>query len=189
MNDVINAIMGRYSCRDFSPAPISAEQLDILVKAALASPSAVNRQPWHIIAITDKALLDEMDGYILESIKQENPDWYNRMLERGGKIFYDAPCLILIARDDSDYAALDSGIVSQNVAIAAHAMGLGNVICGMARSAFSGPRGDEFKKRANIPDNYVFGISVCVGAAQSGKEPHELDMEKVTYVGNLREPS
>jgi len=182
MNETIKTIMGRYSCRNFSPAPITDEQLDVLVKAALASPSAVNRQPWHIIAITDKALLDEMDAYILKGIKAENPDWYNRMKERGGKIFYDAPCLILIAKDDSDYATLDAGIVSQNVALAAHALELGNVICGMARMVFDGPRGDEFKKRASIPEGYVFGMSVCVGTVLSGKEPHDLDMAKVTYV-------
>jgi len=182
MNNTIQAIMGRYSCRNFSPAPITEEQLDVLVKAALASPSAVNRQPWHIIAITDKALLDEMDAYILECIKAENADWYNRMIERGGKIFYNAPCLIVIAKDDSDYATLDAGIVSQNVALAAHALELGNVICGMARYVFDGPRGEEFRKRANFPESYVFGMSVCVGTALSGKEPHELDLAKVTYV-------
>ena len=182
MNETIKAIMGRYSCRNFSPAPITEEQLDVLVKAALASPSAVNRQPWHIIAITDKALLEEMDSYILDCIKQENPDVHNRMMERGGKIFYDAPCLMLIAKDDSDYATLDAGIVSQNIALAAHALELGSVICGMARSAFDGPRGEEFKKRANIPSGHVFGMSVCVGTALSGKEPHELDTRKVTYV-------
>jgi len=182
MNEVIKAILERNSCRNFSPAPISEEQVETLVKAALAAPSAVNRQPWHIIAITNKQLLEEMDQHILNCIKADNEDWYNRMIERGGKIFYDAPCLIVIAKDDSDYAALDAGIVSQNVALAAHSMGLGNVICGMARSAFDGEKGEEFKKRMNFPEGYVFGMSVCVGTAISGKEPHEHDMKKVTYV-------
>jgi len=182
MTETLKTIMGRYSCRNFSPAPISDNQLDFLVIAALASPSAVNRQPWHIIAITDKALLDEMDAYILECIKAENTDLYDRMIARGGKIFYDAPCLILIAKDDSDYATLDTGIVSQNVALTAHSLELGNVICGMARYAFDGPRGEEFKKRTRIPDGYVFGMSVCVGTALTVKAPHWLEVPKVTYV-------
>jgi len=182
MNNVLTTIFERNSCRNFSPAPLSSEHVEILVKAALAAPSAVNRQPWHIIAVTNKQLIEEMDGQILDDIKQNNPDWYNRMVERGGKIFYDAPCLIIIARDSSDYAVLDAGIVSQNIALAAHSIGLGNVICGMARGAFDGEKGEENKKRLGFPDGYVFGMSVCVGEAISGKEPHELDFNKVTYV-------
>ena len=182
MNEAIKAIFDRYSCRDFSPAPLSDVQVDTLVKSALAAPSAVNRQPWHIIAVTNKPLIEEMDAYIMDGIKASNEDWYNRMVERGGKIFYNAPCLIFIASDNSDYAALDCGIVSQNVALAAHAMGLGNVICGMARMAFDGEKGEAFKKGIQLPEGYSFGMSVCVGTALSGKEPHELDMQKVTYI-------
>ena len=182
MNEAIQAIFDRYSCRDFSPAPLSDGQVDTLVKSALAAPSAVNRQPWHIIAVTNKPLIEEMDAYIMDGIKADNAEWYDRMLERGGKIFYDAPCLIVIAKDNSDSATLDCGIVSQNVALAAHAMGLGNVICGMARMAFDGAKGEDFKKRIQLPEGYTFGMSVCVGAALSGKAPHELDMQKVTYI-------
>ena len=182
MNEVIKTIFERYSCRDFSPQPLDSGQVDILVKCALAAPSAMNRQPWHIITITDKALIEEMDSYIMAGIKAGNEDWYNRMLERGGKIFYNAPCLMVIAKDGSDAATLDCGIVSQNIALAAHAMGLGSVICGMARMAFDGEKGEGFKKRIKLPEGYEFGMSVCVGAALSGKAPHEPDMGKVTYI-------
>jgi len=182
MNETIKTIFDRYSCRDFSPAPLNSEQVDTLVKSALAAPSAVNRQPWHIIAVTNKQLIDEMDAYIMDGIKADNEEWYNKIVERGGKIFYNAPCLIVIAKDNSDYATLDCGIVCQNVALTAHAMELGNVICGMARMAFDGAKGEEFKKRIQLPEGYSFGMSVCVGTALSGKAPHELDMQKVTYI-------
>jgi len=182
MNDVLKTIAERNSCRNFSPAPINDEQVNALVKAALAAPSALNRQPWHIIAITNKPLIEEMDKYAMESIKTQNEEMYKRMMDRGGTIFYNAPCLIVIAKDDTDYATLDCGIVSQNIALAAHSLGLGNVICGMARIPLSGEKGDEFKKRINFPEGYTFGMSVCIGTAISGKEPHELDMNKVTYI-------
>jgi nitroreductase len=127
-------------------------------------------------------MLDEMDAYMFKRIEETNPDGYNRMKERGGRIFYNAPCLILIAKNDSEWAPLDAGIVSQNVALAAHSMGLGNVICGMARLAFEGPRAEEWAKRLQIPEGYTFGMSVCVGTANKGKDPHELNREKVTYI-------
>jgi nitroreductase len=182
MNEVLKAIAERNSCRDFCGEPLTEEQVNTLVDAALAAPSAMNAMPWHIIAVTDKSLLDEMDESIIKHIEATNPDWHARMMERGGKIFYNAPCLIVIAKNNSDWAALDCGIVTQNVALAAHSLNLGNVICGMARMAFEGEKGAEYTKRLQIPEGYSFGMSVCVGVANKGKEPHELNRDKVTYI-------
>ena len=177
MNQVLKTIAERNSCRNFSPAPIPEEQITALVNAALAAPSALNRQPWQIIVITDKQLLDEMDAHTMDVLKAESEFFYNRMMDRGGKVFYNAPCLIVIAKDDSDYAAIDSGIVSQNITLAAHSMGLGSVICGVAANTF---KGEKYGKL--IPEGYAFGISVAVGTAISGKDPHELEPSKVTYI-------
>jgi len=182
MNETIKSIKDRYSCRDFSPAPLSKEQVAALAEAALAAPSALNLQPWHIIVITDKALIDEYDANAMEILKSQNSDAYKRMMDRGGSIFYNAPCLIVLAKNSTNYATLDCGIATQNISLAAHSMGLGSVICGMARIPLSGPRAEEWTKRLQIPDGYVFGMSVCVGTAQSGKAPHELDMAKLTYI-------
>jgi nitroreductase len=182
MNEVLKAIAGRYSCRDFADTPLTQAQVKALVDAALAAPSAMNRQPWHVIMVTDKALIDDMDAAGMEVIA-ENKEWHDRIMERGGKIFYNAPCMMMIARDGSDWGTLDAGILCQNVALAAHSMGLGNVICGMANIPLTGPRGDEFKQRMKFPEGYSFAIAVLVGTANSGKEPHELDAEKVTYIG------
>lgn len=181
MNEVLKTIAERNSCRNFSPAPISDEQIDALVKAALAAPSGMNLQPWHVIVVTDKQLLEDMDQYAMEMLKIQNETAYQRMMDRGGTVFYNAPCLIVVAKAHEN-ANMDCGIMSQNIALAAHSLRLGNVICGIAAVAFGGRRGDEFKKRVQIPEGYGFGISVCVGVAISGKEPHELDMQKVTYV-------
>jgi len=182
MNEVIKAIKSRYSCRDFSPMPITEEQAQELAGAAIAAPSAMNLQPWHIIVITDKALIDEYDADAMCILKEQNSEAYKRMADRGGSIFYNAPCLIIIAKDESSYAALDCGIATQNVALAAHSMGLASVICGMARIPLSGPRAKEWTKRLQIPEGYTFGMSVCVGIAQNGKAPHDLDFNKITYV-------
>jgi nitroreductase len=90
--------------------------------------------------------------------------------------------MLIAASDGSSYAALDCGILIQNVALAAHSLKLGNVICGMAGIPLNGSRSNEFKKRLHFPDSYGFSISVVLGTAKSGKAPHELDMSKVTYI-------
>lgn len=182
-NETLRTIAQRYSCRDFDPSPPSDAEIAALVDAALAAPSAVNKQPWRIIVIKDKSLIDDMDAAgMQEMAAAEDRYWYDLMVERGSRLFYGAPCMIMIASDGSDNAPLDCGIVSQNIALAAHAMGLGSCICGLARIPFSGGKGQEFKKRMKFPEGYVFGMTVLVGAAKSGKAPHDLDHAKVTYI-------
>ena len=183
MNEVLKAIAGRYSCRDFTGEPLTKDQADALVKAALAAPSAVNRQPWHVIMCTDKALMDEMDDVSVKILAaEEDKTTYNRIMDRGGKMLYNAPAMMIVASDGSDWAIMDCGILVENVALAAHALGLGNVICGMMRIPLEGPKGKEYMERLKFPAGYTFGIAILVGKAKSGKDPHELDMSKVTYV-------
>jgi len=183
MNETLKTIAGRYSCRDFADTPLTDGQIQAIAEAALAAPSAMNSQPWHVIVVADKALVDEMDAEGMAILAAaEDKSGYERIMSRGGKLFYNAPCMIMVASDGSDYAAMDCGILSQNVALAAHSLGLGNVICGMARIPLAGPRGDEFKRRMQFPAGYTFGIAILVGTARSGKAPHGLDMGKLTRI-------
>ena len=183
MNETIKAIAGRYSCRDFADTPLTGEQIEALAQAALAAPSAMNRQPWHVVMVTDKALIEEFDADGMNVLAAaEDKAGYERIKSRGGKIFYNAPCMVMVASDGSGWAAMDCGILSQNVALAAHALGLGSVICGMANIPLSGPNGDAWKKRLNFPDGYVFGIAILAGTAKTGKEPHPPEPGKVSYI-------
>ena len=183
MNDTIKTIMSRYSCRDFDEKPLTEDQLKAIVDAALAAPSGMNRQPWHIIAITDKALIDELDAEGMKMLAaQEDKSAYERMMSRGGKLLYNAPCMIIVTAENPQGSALDCGILTQNVALAAQSLGLGNVIVGMASMPLSGPKGDDFKKRLKFPQGYGFSMSILIGTAKSGKDPHELDQSKVTYI-------
>ena len=183
MNETLKTISERYSCRDFADTPLTSEQITALAEAAVAAPSAMNRQPWQVIIVTDKELIEELDAEGMRILAAaEDKSGYERIMSRGGKMLYNAPCLVLVASDGSEYAAIDCGILCENVALAAHSLGLGSVICGMAGIPLSGPRGGEFKKRLQFPAGNVFGISVLAGTAKSSKEPHVPDMGKVTYI-------
>ncbi|MDR1688293.1 MAG: nitroreductase [Clostridiales bacterium] len=183
MNETLKSISERYSCRDFEDTPLTKEQINAVVTSALASPSAVNRQPWQVIVITDKALIDELDERAMNVLAlAEDKSGYERIKARGGKIFYNAPCMVLVASDGSNYASMDCGILSQNVSLAAHSLGLGSVICGMAGIPFGADGADELKKKLKFPEGYNFGIAVLLGKAKSSKPPHEHDLSKVTYL-------
>ena len=183
MNETLKNISERYTCRDFGSAPLTDEQVENLVVAALSAPSAVNRQPWHVVMVTDKALIDELDAEGMSILsKEEDNSTYNRMMERGGKLFYNAPCLAVVLSDGSKWGTLDCGILCQNVVLAAESMGLGTCIVGMAGVPLGGPKALQYRERLGFPDGYEFAIGVLVGGINSGKEPHEHDRSKVSYV-------
>jgi len=183
MNETLKNIADRYTCRDFKATPLTDQQVEELVKAALSAPSARNLQPWHVIVVTDKALVDEMDEEGMSILKDaEDQTMYENMMSRGGKLFYNAPCLFIVLSDGSKWGTLDSGILCQNVVIAAESMGLGTCIVGMAGVPLNGPKAAEYEKRLNFPDGYTFAIGILVGEIISGKEPHEHDRSKVSYI-------
>ena len=184
MNEILQAIAARNSCRDFADTPLTEEQIKAIADAALAAPSAMNRQPWRIVMVTEKAIVDELNEEGMSILAAaEDKAGYNRMMDRGGKMFYNAPCMMIVLNDGSPYAAMDSGILCQNVTLAAQSLGLSTCIVGMAGVPLSGPRGDEFKNRLKFPDGFTFGIGILIGVPNTGKEPHELDQSKITFIG------
>ena len=184
MNETIKTIMERNSCRDFKGAPLTDEQIKIIVDAALAAPSGMNKQPWRLVVVKDKSIVDELDAEGMRILAAaEDKTLYQRMMDRGGKLLYNAPCLVYVLSDGSSWAPLDCGILCENITLAAQSLGLSSCIVGMSNIPLTGPRGDEFKKRMQFPEGYVFAIGVLVGEPNTGKEPHELDYGKVTYVG------
>jgi len=183
MNDTMKSIMDRYSCRDFLSAPLEESQVRALADAALASPSGMNRQPWHIIIVTDKKLIEELDAEGMKILSEAaDKSTYERMMSRGGSLFYNAPCMIIAATSAEKPALMDCGILSENVSLAAHSLGLGSCICGMAGAPFSGKRGGELKKRLKFPEGFGFGIAILAGTAKTKKDAHELDQAKVTFI-------
>jgi nitroreductase len=181
MNETLKTIAERYSCRAYESRLPERAVLDAIAAAAVQSPSAMNRQNWQIAVITDKAFMEEMDAEGMRILAEQDRASYDRFAARGGSLYYNAPCMFLILhKPGSD---LDTGIVSENIALAASSLGLGNVICGMANIPFKGAKGDAFKKRIGFPEGWEFGMAVLVGHATAPGKPHEPDMSKIRFVG------
>jgi len=51
--DALTAIMTRRSIRQFTDEPVTAEQIETLLRAAMAAPSAGNQQPWRFVVARD----------------------------------------------------------------------------------------------------------------------------------------
>ena len=121
-NPAIENIMTRVSVRQFTGEKISAEQLDTLLRAAMAAPSAINKQPWAFIAVTDQAILDRL-GEALPYSRCGN-----------GAAVAIIPCGDLSKAIEGEMANFwinDVSAATENILLAAHAMGLGAVWTGL----------------------------------------------------------
>ena len=182
MNETLKTIAQRYSCRAYDGRLPEKSMLEAIAAAAVQSPSGMNRQPWKIVVITNKDFIEEMDAEGMRILAEsEDKSTYERFMNRGGTLYYNAPCMFLILKTSIVNDA-DIGIVSENIALAATSLGLGNVICGMASIPFNGEKGELFKRRAGFTEGWGFGMAVLVGYAEKSGVPHEPDFSKISYV-------
>jgi len=186
MNETLNVIAKRYSCRDFKSEMPSDEILQAIAEAAIQAPSGMNRQAWRVIVVKDKDLIKDMESEGMSYLAgMEDKSSYTRIMERGGRLFYGAPCMIVVPVDPAQYAPalIDCGILCQNITLAATSLGIANIMCGFTGLAFaSGLRSEEFSKRLGFPDGYAFGCSVLLGYAETEKPPHVPDKGKISFI-------
>ena len=117
--DALEAILTRRSIRKFLPKAVSRAEIEELLQAAMAAPSAGNAQPWLFLVITDK---DQ-----LARIPSIHP--YAAMCT-------EAAAAILVCGNPqvekyAGYWPLDCAAATQNLLLAARAGELGTVWCGV----------------------------------------------------------
>lgn len=121
-NQAIQNIMTRVSVREFTGEKISEAQLDTLLRAAMAAPSAINKQPWAFIVVTDEALIAQLGEALPYSRCSNHP------------AVAIIPCGDLskaIPGEMANFWINDVSAATENLLLAAHAMGLGAVWTGL----------------------------------------------------------
>ena len=165
----IENIMTRTSIRQYKDQPVEQEKIDIMLKAAMAAPTAVNLQPWHFIVITDKKTIGLLSG------KQPT----------------NAPLLIAVCGDTDkttmpdgkmklpDFWVQDVSAATENLLLAAHALGLGAVWTGVYPAM---ERVAEVANVLNCPKNIVPVAVVRVGYPDEAPEPkNKFKEENISY--------
>ncbi len=174
-NLILNTILSRSSIRAYQDEKLCEGELEFLKKAALASPTAMNRQEQRFIFVTSDEKRERLEQAIVEGvIASGNEAFIERMKSRGGKVTYNAPLVVIICAKPSHFAPVDAGIAVENIVLAAGSMGLGSVILGMPASAF-GPGSESVKREFGFPEGFEFMIAVSVGTPAVQKTPHEWD--------------
>ena len=177
--DVLKAISSRRSHRKYAEKQLSEETLRAILNAALESPSARNRQPWHFSVVQDRGLIQEVHDAAAETGRGGSP----RFLDPDFQIFYHAPTVIFIfGETDNPWAPVDCGIAVENIALAAEGLGVGSVILGLPKPAFTGAKAEELRKKLHCPAGYDFVIAVSLGYSSDTKEAHEKHEDKISRI-------
>lgn len=121
-NQVLETIHNRKSVRHFTDEPVSKDLLLELLKAAMAAPSARNLQPWSFICITNRNMLDQLANGLP----------YAKMLFRAKAAIVVCGIPDRSGQDSPEgYWVQDCSAASQNILLAAEALGLGAVWTGV----------------------------------------------------------
>jgi nitroreductase len=115
---LLNIILERKSVRHFTAQPVSKSILETLMRAAMAAPSAKNRQPWDFIAVTDRNTLDSMANRL---------PYCKMLLQAPAAIIVCGNMQKIANESDKNYWTQDCAAATQNILLAAEAIGLGAV--------------------------------------------------------------
>lgn len=167
-NDVIKNIMTRTSIRKYTDQPIKKADIETLLRAGMAAPTAVNKQPWHFVAVTDKAKLKELSG------------------GRGGMLEQCALAIVVCGNMEKampgkarEYWVQDCSAATENILLAAHALGLGAVWTG------GYPMEDRMatiSKALKLPETIIPLCTIVIGyPAESPTPKDKWKPENVSY--------
>jgi nitroreductase len=163
--EALDAIFNRRSIRQYTLQEVGDDQIEILLKAAMYAPSAVNKQPWEFIVFRSHETMQQ--------IIDVHPN---------ASMLSQAKAAILVCWDetrahDAGYGPVDCAAATQNILLAAHSIGIGAVWVGIY------PRQQRMQvvhKIFSLPD-HVQGFSVIALGypAEQRTLPNRFDKQKI----------
>ena len=158
---VLDCIATRTSVRSFKATPVPEELIQTMLRAAMAAPSAVNKQPWRFIVIESRATLDTIAANF-------------STMRHAAK----APLAIVVAADmnstlpgDAKLSwVADCSAATENLLLAAHACGLGATWCGVFPRQ---SRIEPLSKLLELPENIIPLNVVVIGYPDKDNAPKD----------------
>lgn len=152
----MDSVMKRRSIRSYTDQPVPEEAVQKLLEAAMSAPSAHNQQPWEIVVINDRAILDAIPGF--------HP--YSRMLAL-------APMALLVcARTEGlkseEFWVQDCAAATENILVEATELGLGSVWLGVYPKE---PIMEGLRELLGIPEKVIPFSLVSLGYPAEEKGP------------------
>ena len=157
--NTLEALTTRRSCRAYKPDPVPAELIDKILEAGTFAPTGMGRQSPIIVAITNKAVRDQLSRLNASVMGSEDDP------------FYGAPVvLVVLARKDIGTHVYDGSLVMGNLMLAAHSLGLGSIWIHRAKEEFEQPEYQQLLKDLGVEGEWE-GIGHCAVGYVNGDIP------------------
>lgn len=154
---IMENILNRKSVRTYTNEEVKKEQLETLLRAGMAAPSARNSQPWLFFVIDERGILDNLAEQLPNA----------RMLaEAKAAIVVCGNMQKTLEGEAKEFWVQDCSAATQNILLAAESMGLGAVWTGAY------PRKETVKiiqEELKLPE-YIIPLNVIPIGWQTGKE-------------------
>lgn len=161
-NVVLENILSRKSVRSYTEQEVTREQLDTLVRAAMAAPSGRDMRPWKFVIVDEQAVIDSLAVRLPKA-----------------QMLAEARAAIVVCGDtsvvDSDGNpsrnwTFDCSAATENLLLAAESMGLGAVWTGV----YPYPeRVSAVRAALQLPDHIIPLSLVPVGYPKGNPQPKD----------------
>ena len=167
MEDNMDTIFKRRSIRQYTNENISNEQLELLLRAGMAAPSAHNKQPWEFIVVSERESLN----YLADN----HP--YAKMLKQ-------APlCIVVCGNKEKQpvegFYIQDCSAAIQNILLQAQDMGLGSVWIGLHPYE---ELMNVISNKFNVPENVVPISMISIGYPAEEKREITRYKEEMVHI-------
>ena len=163
----MNSIFHRVSIRKYTEEPVGKDKIELLMRAAMAAPSAMNQQPWEFYAVTDREVIKVLAA-----------------CSKYSGFSASAPLMIVpcyrVAVPAPSFQLIDLSAATENILLEADELGLGAVW--MAVAPDDG-RIANVRAVLQIPESLVPFCMIAVGhPAEEKKQQDRYDAARVHIV-------
>lgn len=151
--DAVDVIFSRKSVRHYTDQEVEADKLLTLVKAGMAAPTAMNRQPWSFIIVTNMAQVASIS---------DRPGLM--MLKKAKAV------ILVLGKKDEKFWQQDCSAATENILLAAEALGLGAVWCAGYPMT---DRTESYKELFNYSDDYEVLSLISIGYSTGEDQPKD----------------
>ncbi|MEE8413474.1 MAG: nitroreductase family protein [Dehalococcoidales bacterium] len=193
--EIFEAIKDRRSIRQQKPDSIDDETLQKILEAARWAPSWANTQTWRFVVVRDNDIKTQLAGTRPQRPPGPPPGGVRPDGPSGppatASAITQAPLIIVVCaelgkagvRPDGTYTTdkgdtwymYDTALATQNLVLAAHALGVGTVIMG----AFDAKKAAEI---LGVPEGYCVVVMIPLGfPAQEGRPPTRKELSEIVF--------
>jgi len=173
MSETLQTIKNRKSCRKYQDVKLAPDEITTILQAGLQAPSSRNRQQIIITAVTNKAIVAQLNKEISITLNTHEDYSY----------FYHAPCIVIVSGPRT-YNALqtDGSCVLQNIFLAATDLQIGSCWINQLRGIEDTPNIRKVLTMCNIPEDHFVCGCASLGYADGPITPKEKHITRIQII-------